>query len=104
MKGKIFKLKKDKLETWKAWALELATNYNKEATETLKEEGLQREYGGIFNMNDEWYGYIFTDKQGNPSNQDKEINRRHREVIQDVVDKEYRAKIETLYSLEVDEM
>lgn len=103
MKGQIFKLKKDKLETWKAWCLEINQNRKDEALETLKEEGLNREYGGILNINGDWYGFIFADKEGKPSDKSKEINRTHLQKFLECVDDEKgsRARIETLYSLEI---
>lgn len=102
MKGKIFKIKKDKLETWKTWCLELNSIHKKEALETLVEEGLSREYGGIFELHDGHYGYILTDKEGKPSNKDRELNRIHLSKIKESIDTtETRpVTLNNLYSLE----
>lgn len=100
MKGIIFKLKKGKLDTWKAWCLMLDDNLRHEALDTLVEEGLTREYGGVFNMGGEDYGYIFADKEGKPSNKEKEINRTHEATIKECREEGW-LYIDTLYSLEV---
>lgn len=104
MKGKIFKIKKDKLEIWKNWCLDLDSTHKKEALETLIEEGLNREYGGIFKLKEDYYGYILTDKEGIPSNKEKEINRTHLNKIKECIDTSEVKPISlnNLYSLEID--
>jgi len=101
MKGSIFKIKEGKEDTWKLWCLELAEKRYDEALETLKEEGLNRECGGVFNIQGTWYGYILTDKDGIPSNKDKEINQKHRDTIRECREGEW-IDIDTLYSLELE--
>lgn len=75
----LFKLKKNKVDTWKAWLYELDTTYAEEVKETLKEEGLAMEFWKVFEHDGVFYtlggGYRVSD--GNVS--DREVNRLHKE-------------------------
>ena len=82
MELKLFKLKKGKEGAWFAWCLLLMTTYKKQALKSLKEEGLLFEASGSFKLNGEIYvlGMYHSKNKPNPTNLEREVNKRHREM------------------------
>jgi L-rhamnose mutarotase len=92
----IFKLKKGKVGEFKEWAEVLKTELYDEAIASLAEENCTHEIFELFQVNDEFY--IVAHMEGEnilPSNPEKEINIRHREVMKECIEK--KIETETLY-------
>jgi hypothetical protein len=87
MKLYLFKIKEGKLETWLAWGKLLMTKYSKEATETLKEEGLSYESFCYFNIGGSFYTLAMIDGHQHPTNMDRDLNIKHREIKRDCLER-----------------
>ena len=59
MKGNLFKIKEGKKDLWISWCQKLETIYKEEAILTLTEEKIKREIFFIFQINQEYYLYLF---------------------------------------------
>ncbi|HWA32127.1 MAG TPA: DUF6176 family protein [Candidatus Paceibacterota bacterium] len=98
--GYFFKIKDNKVETWREWCSLLAGKYGREAAETLSEEGLIREFFVIFNRGPEYFTIGFVEHEGKilPTNMDKKINIKHKEKKKECL--EYIGPAYVLYDLE----
>ncbi len=84
---KIFKLKADKVEKFRAWTAKVRTELHDEAVDTLQEEGCTHEIFELFEINGDMY--VVAHMEGNnitPSNQEREINRTHRAIMQECIE------------------
>lgn len=95
IKNKILKIKKGKLEIWKAWCLELQNERIGEARETLLDEGLEYETVGIFQIKDDHYILASTSGEERPTDLGREINKTHREKRKECLD--FVDEVEVLY-------
>ena len=104
LSARIYKIKPGKKDQWELWCTQLQYRLQDEARETLKEENVLRECFMVFAIDGNDYTIGITDDFGNilPSNKEKEINRKHREQMNDCLESSALAK--TLYDISVDEL
>ncbi len=98
LEGNIFKIKKDKVEVWKAWCHELNTVLREQARETIHEEGNIHETFLIFELGGEMYTIGLAEGKNLPATE-KEINRKHKELSFECLDKV--SKAFSLYNIRV---
>ena len=98
--GKVFKIKENKLATWKAWCIELQTTYAIEAKKTLIEEGIGFEGFLIFGIGDDFYtaGFSYSNNEPKTANLENKLNVLHRQMKQDCLEEPI-GKIEGGYFL-----
>jgi hypothetical protein len=83
----IFKIKENKLDTWKNWELELMKRKS-EALETIIEEGEIFEGSFIFEIKGDWYVmlYGYNEEELLPAT-DKEINNKHKLIKKECLER-----------------
>ncbi|MGH2613417.1 MAG: DUF6176 family protein [Rhabdochlamydiaceae bacterium] len=87
MKINLFKIEKGKLEKWLEWGHCLMTEHQEEAVETLKEEGLIYEGFCVSEVAGNYYTLAMIEGYERPTNMERELNQKHREVKRDCLDK-----------------
>lgn len=83
--GKILKLKKEKVETWKAWALFLV-QHQADVIATLREENILYEGSFLFEIAGEWYTCLFAVSEKDAikgPNLGNDLNIQHREKMKE---------------------
>lgn len=83
--GNVFKLKKDKVDTWKDWSAFL-NNHKEEALTTLREENILYEGSLLFQMQNDWYVCLFAYTENGlikSANLDTELNVTHKEKMRE---------------------
>lgn len=102
IEGKIFKIKKDKINTWKEWAHRLETEFLEEAKETLIEENSLREAFIGFSIGNDYYtvGLSIPKKDGLLPAKERELNTMHKKMKKECF--ESRNPIEVLYDIGFD--
>lgn len=102
---RLFKLKPDTSHILKKWSEQLLGAYKSEVLDTLAEEQCLSEYFKVFTLNG--HEYLLTHmeplpgKELLPSNQTREINKKHKQVLRTCIDEE--VSLETLYTLRLKE-
>ena len=66
---------------WKKWGVKLMGELRAGAIETLKEEGLTQEHMFLIELDGKTYLGFFTEGEGEPANLEKEINQKHRALL-----------------------
>jgi hypothetical protein len=99
MNGNIFKLKKDKIDTWKEWSSYLLSQ--KEIVETtLEEENISLEGSFLFTHNNDTFVCLYAVTKPSAgkkeANLEKEINIKHREKMKECFEERV-SGIENLY-------
>lgn len=89
----LFKIKNEKVQEWKEWCIILQEKLNKEAIETLKEEGLESEFYTIFEIQGGFYTLAGGNrlKEGKITN--REINKIHNDKKKECFEKKCDVKI-----------
>lgn len=87
MQAFLCKIKPGKKETWINWCHLLDTDYRAEALETLKEEHLSYEACAIFSIEGEDYIIGFDQGEVTPANMDRPLNKKHREMRKECLEK-----------------
>ena len=87
MKIFLFKIKEGKVEHWRQWCNLLATEYKKEAIETLQEENLTYESFSIFSINGQHYTIGMTEGDAKPANMERELNQKHKTIKQECLER-----------------
>lgn len=95
LEGNLFRIKPDKLETWKLWCHTLSNELRDEAIETLKEEGMTQEAFVVFELNNDYFTIGLGDGQCLPTT-DREINRKHKQMGKECLEKI--GKVSCLYN------
>lgn len=84
MKSNIYitPIKKDAVQNVKDWFTMLNNELKKEATETLAEEGITIESGGVFEWDHQWYVavYIAYENEIKSSDKSKIVNKLHEAI------------------------
>lgn len=99
--AKIYKIKKDKVDEWRAWCTKLGTELRELALSTIKEEGNTLEGFVLFQIGDDFFTLGFGEGDFLPANIDKEINRLHIEKKKECLDENI--AVELLYFLKTGE-
>lgn len=97
MKLLLFKLKKGKEGKWLAWCLLLMTDHKEEAIKTLEEENVLFEGGALLELDGKKYVVGMTNGDAKPTNMNRELNKKHKEVVKDCL--EYIKDLEINYQL-----
>lgn len=79
---------------WTSWCMELA-QHGSEIEETLREEGLLWEGCVTFQIREAWYVALSANTKGQPASTEREINKKHREMLRECLGE--RVQAETLY-------
>jgi hypothetical protein len=96
MNIKLYKVRQDKLETWKQWCFKLSYLYNVEVLEILKEEKVTFEACGLMMLNNEYYVLGIIDKLTEQSiNFDRDLILKHRKIRKECL--EFVTTINMLY-------
>ncbi len=83
--GNIVKLKKEKVEIWKAWALFLSQR-QQDVVATLREENILYEGSLLFEIAGDWYVCLFAVNEKDAikgPNLDNELNIQHRQKMKE---------------------
>jgi len=98
---RLFKLKPEKLSVVKDWCEKINSELKKEALNSLAEENCTHEIFATFSLNNTHYLVAhmepIPERELIPSNQNKEINKKHREILKESIEEEI--PLETLYDL-----
>lgn len=89
----LFKIKKDKVHVWKDWCNTLQKKFNKEAIETLKEEGLESEFYTLFEIDEDFYTLAGGYRLINGSTSDKKLNKVHNDKKKECFEEKCNADI-----------
>lgn len=89
----LFKIKKDKIQTWKDWCISLQKKFSKEAIETLKEEGLESEFYTVFEIKGDFYTLAGGYRLKNGSTSDRELNKMHNDKKKECFEEKCDAEI-----------
>ena len=90
-------MKEGKLETWKAWCVELASLRRDEALLTLDEEKVTEEMCLLVELSGVHYVVGFSEGEMLPANMSREINLKHKAMKADCL--KYVRDAEVLYHL-----
>lgn len=93
LKIALFKIKAEKVHIWKEWCHSLQKEFNQQAIETLKEEGLESEFYTLFEIHGEFYTLAGGYQLGDGYTSDKDINRIHQEKKEECFEKKVDASI-----------
>lgn len=85
--GNVFKLKKEKVDSWKEWA-QFLNDHASKVIPTLRQENILYEGSLLFQLDEDWYVCLFALKNNNEdsiSSADltNELNVRHREKMKE---------------------
>lgn len=69
------------------------TVHRKEAEETLREEHCTHEWLRIFQIGEDWYAAGYMEGEVHPANQDRELNRHHRRILQECFETEIPSEV-----------
>jgi hypothetical protein len=84
-----FKIKQGKKATLAEWCERLNTTLRTEAIETLKEEGIKREIFRLYEIDGQDYLMTYEEADGEPTGANilKEINKQHRAILDECIEK-----------------
>ncbi len=94
-KATVFKVKKDRLNQWLDWCLQVQGPLYEKAVKTLEQESVMQEATFLFCLGDTNYILGFTEGECLPADMNQEINSQHRMMKQECL--EYASGAEVLY-------
>lgn len=96
--GAIFRVKKGRLDQWRAWCHELETSFREDALDSLRQEQIIQEAAFLFEIEGEYYVLGFMNGEGLPADMTKEVNIKHKQAKEECLERV--SDITVLYNLQ----
>jgi len=93
----VFEIKTKQVSNWRKWCKLLSTVYKTEVERSLQEEHVDHEMFISFELNGKMYGLAYMKGECLPSNQNRAVNKIHREKVKKSLERVSQANI--LYSV-----
>lgn len=99
-RGSVLRVKKERLDQWRAWCNELRTSFHEDAIESLKQEQVIQEAAFLFEIAGEYYVLGFMDGEGLLADMTKEVNIKHKKAKEECLERV--SDIELLYNIKTE--